>query len=338
MKNLIIKSLFFFSFLVLAFTAEAQSILNALPNCHVSGNPNDITAMNTQNQFRECAVAKDTLTGNLYVYNHNLSVGSRWVLLSTSGNDGVITNLTFTGSGATRSYSVTRSIGSPINGTVNINDADSLATNEGSLTVLAGTGTTSVIQSNTSGSTNVTLGVTGSGLSITESGNTITLQNTSPDQPVSITAPTGISVIGGSYPNFTITSTEVDGLITNEGIIGVADVNATTKKITSNTNTATGVNVIAGTGMSIASSNNTNGGSITLTNSSPDLTVVLNKAGLIDVTGTYPTFTITSHTSLPECISNAAAKAAPYNLTAGMKYRCAAGSEECTYGTVREVY
>lgn len=53
-------------------------------------------------------------------------------------------------------------------------EVDGSVTNEGSLTVGAGTGTTSLIQSNTSGSSAVTLEVTG-GLAISESGNTITL-------------------------------------------------------------------------------------------------------------------------------------------------------------------
>ena len=56
-------------------------------------------------------------------------------------------------------------------------DGDGSSTNEGSLLVLAGTATTSVVTSNTLGSTGVTF-TAGSGLSITESGNVITLANT----------------------------------------------------------------------------------------------------------------------------------------------------------------
>ena len=54
---------------------------------------------------------------------------------------------------------------------------DSLSTNEGSLTVGAGTGTTSLIQSNTSGSTSVTLEA-GSGITLSETGNKITIAAT----------------------------------------------------------------------------------------------------------------------------------------------------------------
>jgi hypothetical protein len=52
---------------------------------------------------------------------------------------------------------------------------DGSVSNEGSLTVAAGTATTSIINSNTSGSTGVTLEVAGTGLALSESGNTITL-------------------------------------------------------------------------------------------------------------------------------------------------------------------
>jgi hypothetical protein len=56
-------------------------------------------------------------------------------------------------------------------------EVDGSVSNEGSLTVGAGTGTTSIINSNTSGSTGVTI-TAGTGLSIAEAGNVITLTNT----------------------------------------------------------------------------------------------------------------------------------------------------------------
>jgi hypothetical protein len=61
--------------------------------------------------------------------------------------------------------------------TVTSTEVDGSISNEGSLTVAAGTGTTSIINSNTSGSTGVTL-TAGTGLSIAEAGNVITLANT----------------------------------------------------------------------------------------------------------------------------------------------------------------
>lgn len=127
---------------------------------------------------------------------------------------------------------------------------DSSITNEGSLTVAAGTGTTSIVNSNTSGSTGVTF-TAGTGLGISEVGNVITYANTSPDQVVSITG-AGIDVVTGTYPNFTITGTEVDGLVTNEGSLTVGAGTDTTSIINSNTSGSTPVTLTAGTGLTIS--------------------------------------------------------------------------------------
>lgn len=57
----------------------------------------------------------------------------------------------------------------------------------------------------------------GTGISITgaSSTDTVTIANTAPDQTVTLTG-AGITNISGTYPNFTITSTEADGSVTNE--------------------------------------------------------------------------------------------------------------------------
>ena len=85
-------------------------------------------------------------------------------------------------------------------------EVDGSISNEGNLTVGAGTATTSLINSNTSGSTPVTISAS-TGLSISESGNTITMTNTAPDQTVTLTQG-GATTITGTYPNFTISSTD----------------------------------------------------------------------------------------------------------------------------------
>ena len=129
-------------------------------------------------------------------------------------------------------------------GTITITgtEIDGSISNEGSLSVAAGTATTSVINSNTSGSTGVTLSVSGTdGLGLSEAGNTITLSNSKPDQTVTF-ANGGITTVTGTYPAFTITSTEVDGSLSNEGqltTVGTAN-NAT---IHSNTSGSTDLNV-----------------------------------------------------------------------------------------------
>lgn len=95
-------------------------------------------------------------------------------------------------------------------------ETDGSVTNEGSLSVGAGSGTSSEIISNTSGSTTVTFNAS-TGLSIAENTGTgnITLTNTAPDQTVALTQG-GIVSISGTYPNFTISATETDGSTTNE--------------------------------------------------------------------------------------------------------------------------
>lgn len=95
-------------------------------------------------------------------------------------------------------------------------ETDGSLTNEGVLGVSAGTGTTAVITSNTSGANGVTVEVS-TGLSVSESANsnggTITLTNTAPDQTVSLTNGGGVAV-SGTYPSFTLTAT--DQSTTNE--------------------------------------------------------------------------------------------------------------------------
>ena len=152
--------------------------------------------------------------------------------------------------------------------TITGTESDGSATNEGSLTVGAGTGTTSVISSNTSGSTAVTI-TASTGLTTSESGNTITLTNSAPDQTVAITG-AGISTVTGTYPNFTVTSTEADGSASNEGILGVGAGSGTTATITTNTTTGNAV-TIAGAGIvAITETTGSNGGTITITGTEAD--------------------------------------------------------------------
>jgi len=99
-----------------------------------------------------------------------------------------------------------------------------------------------------------------------ETGNVITLANSAPDQTVSITG-AGINAVTGTYPNFTITGTEVDGSVTNEAQ-SLTVTGTTSGKITLSTAGGAGGGeavIAAGTGITIGQS----GGTITVTNSSP---------------------------------------------------------------------
>jgi len=77
------------------------------------------------------------------------------------------------------------------------------------LTLIAGGGGT---VSSVDGSGGTGISVTGGPITTT---GTLTITNTAPDQTVTITDG-GITDVTGTYPNFTITSTEVDGSVTNE--------------------------------------------------------------------------------------------------------------------------
>jgi hypothetical protein len=144
---------------------------------------------------------------------------------------------------------------------VSIVTGDGSVTNEGVLGVAAGTPTSSVITSNTSGATGVTVSVS-TGLSISETtntnGGTITLTNTAPDQTVSLTG-AGITSVSGTYPNFTITSTEVDGSISNEGQLSVGTGASNTSQIQSNTSGSNAITIDGGTdkGISVTESGST---------------------------------------------------------------------------------
>jgi len=95
----------------------------------------------------------------------------------------------------------------------------------------------------------------GSGLNL--SGTTFT--NTAPDQTVSLTG-SGATTISGTYPNFTISSTD--------------------------TNTDTNTTYTAGSGLSLTGT--------TFANTAPDQTVSLTGSGATTISGTYPNFTISS--------------------------------------------
>jgi hypothetical protein len=171
--------------------------------------------------IHDVAITTTPTNGQVLTYNDTTNV---WRAVTPAPG---ITDLTFTGSASP--FTLNSSTGTDVTFaqsgivtlsrnanelTVSATEVDGSVTNEGSLTVLAGTATTSVIRSNTSGSTDVTLSA-GTGIGLTEAGNTITVTNSAPDQTVSI-AGAGIAVVTGTYPSFTVTATELDGSTTNE--------------------------------------------------------------------------------------------------------------------------
>lgn len=125
------------------------------------------------------------------------------------------------------------------------------------------------------------------GTGITISGTTIT--NAAPDQTVALTG-SGATSVGGSYPNFTISSTDNvnDGDTSTINEIQSLSISGSDISI-SNGNTITlpaPPVYTAGTGIDVTGT--------TITNLAPDQTVVLTGTGATSVTGTYPNFTVNS--------------------------------------------
>jgi hypothetical protein len=150
----------------------------------------------------------------------------------------------------------------------------------------------------------------GTGISI--AGTTIT--NAAPDQTVSITG-SGIVSVSGTYPNFEVAATALQAadigvsvqaydanltsfvsaftLPTTDGTAGqVLSTDGAGNLTLASTGTVTSVAASAGTGISISGSPITSSGTLVVTNTAPDQTVVLTAGENITVTGTYPSFTI----------------------------------------------
>ena len=132
-------------------------------------------------------------------------------------------------------------------------------------TDLTFSGASSPVTLNSSTGTDVTH-TAGTGISLTGTSSNMTITNTLPDVTVSLTG-AGINAVTGTYPNFTITGTEVDGSVTNEA--QTLSTSGTTSGILT-LSTAGGAGggtatIAAGTGITVAQS----AGTITITNSSP---------------------------------------------------------------------
>lgn len=87
----------------------------------------------------------------------------------------------------------------------------------------------------------------------------------------------------------------------------VSALDATTFRTAIGAGTVTSVDLTASTGISISGGPITSNGSITVTNTAPDQTVVLTQGGTTTITGTYPNFTISSADQYNGTVTNVAA-------------------------------
>lgn len=68
-------------------TGFSQVITGGAGVCNVTGDPDNITAMQTQDERYDCVVAWDENNQTLYVYNGSLTIGNRWNEYSGSGDN-----------------------------------------------------------------------------------------------------------------------------------------------------------------------------------------------------------------------------------------------------------
>jgi len=118
----------------------------------------------------------------------------------------------------------------------------------------------------------------------------------------------GSSFNGSVARTFTADTASADGLVSKSRLatnLGgyvpssrTITINGSTRDLTANrifnVGTVLSVGATAGTGISISGSPITSSGSLTITNTAPDQTVVLNAGTGISTSGTYPNFTITN--------------------------------------------
>jgi hypothetical protein len=114
--------------------------------------------------------------------------------------------------------------------------------------------------------------------------------------PGAYTAGTGLTLTG---TQFSITNTGTAGTYGSSTLIPVITTNAQGQvtSVTTASNpqgTVTSVAATAGTGISVTGSPITSSGTLNITNTAPDQTVVFTNGTGISVTGTYPNFTITN--------------------------------------------
>jgi hypothetical protein len=222
--------------------------------------------------------AQNPSNGQVLIYNASTSLWEKNTLTDgtaisiTEGPGSItITNTGVTGATAGTGISVSGSTGSV---TFTNTGVTSLTGTANEVDVSASTGSVTIslpatINANTTGQAGSVANALTAGTGISYStgstykGSTaITINNSAPDQVVSLTGGTGIST-SGTYPNFTITNSSPDQVVA----------------------------LTAGTGISTSGTYP----NFTITNSAPDQTVSLTGAGTTNITGTYPNFTITSN-------------------------------------------
>lgn len=164
---------------VVGITAGSGITATPVAGVYTVTNTGDLSNTNEIQQIDTFAIVSNVLRASLSSDNVPFKSVSLLPYLDNTDNQNLSWNA---GTGA---LSISGGTGANLDGRYITTEVDGSVWNEGALSVTAGTGTTSVIHSNTSGSTDVTINA-GSGLSISETGSSITLANTSPNVVQSI--------------------------------------------------------------------------------------------------------------------------------------------------------
>ena len=361
-----------FAFALTIFTVAVQAqVHNAVPVCHVSGDPDLIAKTIGQNQLIECTVAKDTTNGTLYIYDGTQPSGSRWnpVSMGTDTDTRLANpivddnNLQFdildvVNNTVIGSVSIPINTIAPVQSVIGTNDITVTSLNNiytvdfteaiTSLTYTPATNTLAYTDENGDVSTfdvttslqadgDITLTGTGTAgdpyiVSFTQDTTTLTFAGTiltfTNESGVSSTIDlatlkdgviTGLTFTGtGATRNYTVTRSE--GLPDITGTININDADSVATNEIQTLSTAAGVNA----------------GTTTLSLAGGSFTVEGAAVNPVEVSVSGSTYTLGLPSTLPLYIGNAAAITG--GLAVGDWYQCDFGSTECTKGDLRQVY
>ena len=233
----------------------------------------------TTNELQTIANTSDATSHTVTLSNSGGSVqlveGSG-VTLTTTGTSGAgVVTIAATGAGTDLSFS---GASSPV--TLNSSTGTDVTFTAGGINTLSASGTNiTITATEVDGSTTNELQTYGHA-------GTTTYTNTlsSGGGSWSITG-AGIAAISQTAGAITVTATEVDGSVSNEGVLGVGAGSGTSSTLLSTTSGANAVTINAAGILAISESTSANGGSITLTATEVDGSVT-NEAQTLSTSGT----------------------------------------------------
>ncbi len=235
------------------------TVTGVYPNFTISSTDNDAQTLSLAGNILNITNGNSVTLPVQLNYTSGAGIGIIGTIITNSAPDQIVA---LTGTGATTVTGIYPNF--TINSTDTNTDAQTLFLTGNNLSISNGNAVTLPTQLNYTAGTGI--GITGT-----------VITNSAPDQTVTLIG-TGASTVTGSYPNFTVNSTDVQTLAISNDTIFISNGNSVV--------IPGGSNYTAGTGITIAGN--------VINNGAPDQTVTLTGAGATTVSGTYPSFTITS--------------------------------------------